>query len=93
MYYIIVYIISTWYSSLSKLVHQTNVHAVGLPSIAKPLKVEPKLKNIVVELTSKASLVRVFPLSIHDLKSYIFVRWTSVETQICKITVVCAWCL
>jgi hypothetical protein len=79
--YSILHIINTWYSSFfTQLLHQTDTDPVGLPSVGAPLEVEPQLKNVVVELTLKASLVGAVPLSIHDLKSDIFIWRTCMET-------------
>ena len=53
---------------------------IRLPSVAVPLEMEPQLENVVVELTSETALVGILPLSIHDLKCYVLVWWTGVET-------------
>ena len=56
------------------------VDPIRLSSVAVPLEMEPQLENVVVELTSETSLVGVLPLSVHDLKCYVLIRWASMET-------------
>jgi hypothetical protein len=59
-------------------------------SVSVTFKVEPQLKYIIVELTTEASLIRILPLTVHNLEGYIFIRWTSMETKNCKISIVLA---
>ena len=46
---------------------------------------EPQLKDVIVELTSEASFVRIFPLSVNNFESYVFVGRPSSELQHCKV--------
>ena len=49
---------------------------------------EPKLENVVVELTPESSLVTVFPLSVDNLESNVLVRRSGVESENSKVWVV-----
>lgn len=48
------------------------------------------MENIILELTSKSSLVTELPLSVDNFKGNVFVRWADVESQSGKICVISA---
>lgn len=59
---------------------------------------EPQLKDVIVELTSEASLVRVLPFTVNNFKSNGFIRRPSSKFKNGKIFVISAgnefilWC-
>lgn len=61
---------------------------VRLTSITVSLEVEPKLENVIMELTSKTTLVTEFPFTIYDFKCQILVWWTSMKFQYSKVFVI-----
>lgn len=69
-----------------------------LPSVSVTFEMEPQLKDVIVELTSEASFVRVFPFTIDNFKSNRFIRRPSCKFQNGKIFVISAgnefilWC-
>lgn len=65
---------------------------VTLTTVSISLEVKPQLENVVVKLTSKPTLVRVFPFSINNFERDVLVRWASVKSQDSEIFVVGAGC-
>lgn len=64
-----------------------------LTAVSISLEVKPQLKNVVVELTSEPTLVRVLPFSIDNFERDVFVGWACVKSQEGEIFVVGAGCL
>lgn len=61
--------------------------------VSVTFEMEPQLEDVIVKLTSETPLVRVLPFPVDDLKSYIFVRRTSMKPKYCKFPVIWTLCL
>lgn len=48
---------------------------------------EPQLEDVVVEVAAEAALVRVLPLTVHDLERDVLVRGPGVESKNSKVWV------
>jgi len=50
-----------------------------LSAIPIPLKVKPKLENVVLKLTAEAMPMRILPLSVDNLEGNILIGWTCMK--------------
>ncbi|KAG2464255.1 CAAS1 protein, partial [Polypterus senegalus] len=60
-----------------------------LPPVPVPLEVKPQLKDAVCKLAAEAMPVGVFPLPVDYLERNVLVGRPGVETQNCKVFVIC----
>lgn len=66
---------------------------VYLSSISVSFEMKPELKNVVLELTSESTFVRILPFSIDYLESYVFIWWPSVKPENGEVRVIRTSCL
>lgn len=69
---------------------RTTKRQFSLSSVSVSFEMKPQLENIIVELATETSFVRIFPFSVDDFESDIFVRRPGVESQDCEIRIILA---
>lgn len=69
-------------------VHNISNEYIALTAVSVSLEVKPQLEDVIMELTPKSTLVRVFPLSVDDLERDVLVRRARVKSQNRKVLVI-----